>query len=124
MLPEIVLFAIVRVLSFNTPLAVFSEMVLLLMVLVAEPCTSTPDVLPEMVLLLIARVPLLSNPKEDPPLRVTFSSVKFPEFLTTAMRLKAGAFPWRTIVAPLPSIVILTCNRGQTDGKITELVVC
>ena len=35
----------------------------------------------------------------------------------TKMRAKAGAFPWRAIVAPLPSIVIWLVIRRQTDGS-------
>ena len=105
MLPEIVLFTIVRVLPLDTP----------------------PPVLPEMV--LFSMVTVLPNqfdkpPKEDPPVRVTLRSVKFPrvggipgkKLFVTKMRPKSGAFAWRAIVAPLPSIVIWLVIRGKPTG--------
>src|SRR5262249_40529234 len=82
-----------------------------------------PPLLPEMMLLSMLAVPLLDKPpKEDPPVRVTLRSVRFPgvggipgdeELPLTKMRPKSGASPWRAIVAPLPSIVIRLVIAGR-----------
>ena len=85
-----------------------------------------PPLLPEMMLFSMLRVPLLDKPpKEDPPVRVKLRSVRSPgvggipgdeELPFTKMRPKAGAFPWRAIVAPLPSIVIRLVIGGRPTG--------
>src|SRR6476620_1029764 len=82
-----------------------------------------PPLLPEMMLFSMLSVPLLDKPpKEDPPVRVKLRSVRSPgvggipgdeELPFTKMRPKPGAFPWRAIVAPLPSIVIRLVIGGR-----------
>src|SRR5262249_55001956 len=73
----------------------------------AENVKDAATVLPEMMLFSMLTVlpRVVVKPPGDPPVRVTLRSVRFPVFLTT-MRSKLGAFAWRAIVAPLPSIVI------------------
>src|SRR4029077_18220911 len=75
------------------------------------------EVLPEIVLFLMVRAPVLNTappPSEDPPVRVIFSIVRS---ASTLIRRKSGAFSERRIVVPLPSIVIRLVIKGRPIGE-------
>src|SRR6476661_10387999 len=86
-----------------------------------------PPLLPEMMLFSMLTVPRLDKPpNEVPPIRVALRSVRSPgvggvaggeELFFAKMRPKAGASPWRAIVAPLPSIVIRLVIEGRPIGS-------
>src|SRR5262249_13664482 len=119
-----VLFATVRLPPLDTPPPVLPDIALFSIVRAARKLLFIPrPVLPEMMLFLMLRVPSFDKPpKEDPPLRVNPSIVKFPgmagggKLPLTRMRPKAGAFPSRVMVAPLPSIVIWVVITGRPAG--------
>src|SRR5262249_59013530 len=110
-----VLFATVRLPPLDTPPPVLPDIALFSIVRAARKLLFIPrPVLPEMMLFLMLRVPSFDKPpKEDPPLRVNPSIVKFPgmagggEVPPPRLRPKAGAVPSPGQGAPLTSISIL-----------------
>src|SRR5262249_59315237 len=115
-----VLFATVRLPPLDTPPPVLPDIALFSIVRAARKLLFIPrPVLPEMMLFLMLRVPSFDKPpKEDPPLRVNPSIVKFPgmagggELALTRIRTKAGGVPSRVMVGPLPFIIIFVLFKG------------
>ena len=88
---------------------------MVLLAIVRVPLLDTPPpVLPEMVLFLTLSVPPFDKAAEGRSSaqshilkrQIPRAGVRRKDVALTAMRPKAGASPWRAIVAPLPSIVI------------------